>query len=399
MSPITRRWLIAAMVPVNVVGVLSWFGVYTFVNAYVVRGLGHSDVTWTGLTLAYAAGLIFWLIMCSQLSARFGRIVTIRLGLFVGAICFAAMAMVQHVALLAVLLFMTALATAMLDGAWFPMVAEAGGAKPGRAIATNMIIMNVVTAVLLVALGPLVDAARYELTFLLMAGLCAAAAIAFIPISRHLHATQADPVLAVLHLSRADIGTLARGPFLVLIVVAILVEPFNFHTVNQLLPNLARNVHDLREQSISQIVGLGRLPALLSLTLVAMVIDRSNVRRVYGALLVTVALVIVAMGRAESHATLTACYLTYFFFHGAVWATTGTAINSTVTARHRDAAFAITGIVMMVGQFLAGLLHNRLLAAGFDLPQVFTISPAVTAIGGLCIFIYTFTRHGRMKPQ
>ena len=61
-------------------------------------------------------------------------------------------------------------------------------------------------------------------------------------------------------------------------------------------------------------------------------------------------------------------------------------------------AFALLGGIMMAGQFLAGLMHNRLLDAGYSLRDVFVYSPAVAAVGATVLFIYSFTPHGRYSP-
>jgi len=190
------------------------------------------------------------------------------------------------------------------------------------------------------------------------------------------------------------LSQLSRGPFLILMVLAVLVEPFNFHTVNQLFPNLARSVHGLSEQTISQIVAFGRLPALATLAGIALVIDRVNVVRAYGGAIVAVAVVIVGMSAVPNAGALTGTYLLYYLAHGAVWGTNAAAVNATVRPRLRDSAFAITAIVMMFGQFLAGAMHNRLLAAGCSLPTVFAISAMIAGGGAALLIAYTFTAHG-----
>jgi MFS family permease len=391
--------LIAAMIPVHVVAAACWFGLYTFVNGYVARGLGHTDATWTAMTLAFTGGLIFWCIVCSSISARIGRIATIALGLFVGALCYVAFAYVTAPAALAAIMFIASFVVAAVDAAWMPLVAEAGGMRPGRALALNMIGNTVVTMTLIATLGHLVDGGRFRFCFFVVAGLCMLSTAAFMITARALRSAEQSPVLPVLKLRRDDLTELAHGPFLILALTAILVEPFNFHTVNQLFPNLARAAHALSEQTISQIVAFGRLPALLTLIGIAAVIDRVNVVRAYGGAIVAVAAVIVAMSAVGSAAMLTGTYLLYYLSHGAVWGTNAAAVNATVRPRLRDSAFAITAIVMMFGQFLAGALHNRLLAAGFTLPTVFAASAAIAGGGAVVLIGYTFTARSRRRAE
>ena len=39
--------LLLATLPVSFAGIATWFGLYTFVNGYLVRGLGYTNEQWT----------------------------------------------------------------------------------------------------------------------------------------------------------------------------------------------------------------------------------------------------------------------------------------------------------------------------------------------------------------
>jgi predicted MFS family arabinose efflux permease len=292
-------------------------------------------------------------------------------------------------------MFIASFVIAAVNAAWMPLVAEAGGVRPGRALALNMIANTIVTMTLIASLGRLLDGGRFTFCFLIIAAVCLVAAMAFVLMIPALRAADHAPVLPLVKLRRDDLSQLARGPFLVLMVLVVLVEPFNFHTVNQLFPNLARSVHGLSEQTISQIVAFGRLPALATLFGIALVIDRLNVVRAYGGAILAVALMIAMMSVVPRAGMLTGTYLLYYLTHGAVWGTNTAAVNATVRPRLRDSAFAITAIVMMFGQFLAGAMHNRLLAAGCSLPTVFVVSAAIAGGGAVLLIAYTFTAHSR----
>jgi len=192
-----------------------------------------------------------------------------------------------------------------------------------------------------------------------------------------------------------DVRELVYSAFPVVLLLGICAAPFAFHTSNQLFPNLARDIHHLREDSIARLVAMGRLPAMLTLVLMSPIIDRLNLVRFYGVFLFTDGLLIAAI--ALSHSTLVAggAYLVFYLSHGLVWAFALPAINVCVRPRLRDSAFALTAMFEIVGVFLAGVLHNRLIEAGFSLPYVFVVCGVVVGASGLLLLGYSFSGHAR----
>ena len=240
-----------------------------------------------------------------------------------------------------------------------------------------------------------------------VAGFCIACLAAFHFAARHLETladttniedeqpVRPDGPLSLLKLQWHDVRELVYSAFPVVLLLGICAAPFAFHTSNQLFPNLARDIHHLREDSIARLVAMGRLPAMLTLVLMSPIIDRLNLVRFYGVFLFTDGLLIAAI--ALSHSTLVAggAYLVFYLSHGLVWAFALPAINVCVRPRLRDSAFALTAMFEIVGVFLAGILHNRLIEAGFSLPYVFVVCGVVVGASGLLLLGYSFSGHAQ----
>jgi MFS family permease len=176
-------------------------------------------------------------------------------------------------------------------------------------------------------------------------------------------------------------------------------EPFNYLTVNQLFPNLARDAHGLLDRDISTLVAVARLPALLSLFVVATVIDRLNAFRVYGAGIAVVGLCVVALGQAAGLSALVVAYFVYYLIQGTVWGSNPAAVNGSVEPNLRDSAFALTSIVMSVALFGAGFVHNRLLGAGLSIQQVFSTVGFIPVVAGVVLVIFSFIRSRNLTAE
>ena len=88
--------------------------------------------------------------------------------------------------------------------------------------------------------------------------------------------------VSLVHLRRRELSTLVVGPFAVVVLVGCGFEACNYHTINQLFANLAQEVHGMSTGGIGTVVGVGGLPALLSVVLMGHFIDRCDPIRCYG---------------------------------------------------------------------------------------------------------------------
>ena len=84
--------LVVATLPVAFAGTVTWFGLYTFVNGYLVKGLGYSNEQWTEATLWFTGGMIVWQLLCTGIAARIGRRWTVTLSLLAGALFYLGLA-------------------------------------------------------------------------------------------------------------------------------------------------------------------------------------------------------------------------------------------------------------------------------------------------------------------
>lgn len=390
--------LVLTAFPVSLVGTLSWFGVFTFVNAYLTTGLGYTAETWTAVTLWFTGGMIVWPLLCTEISARIGRRKTVVLGMLAVSLFYFLIACTSNLIAIRLLLAMIALLQGTNSIAWLPMVAEYGRDYPGRAFAVMQLVGGAVATATLLFGGMLLAKTHYHDAFLYFGAVCALCTLAFWFSSRAMEAEVRCAVVSLRQVSRADLLRLFTGPFVILLLLGICMEPFNYHTANQLYPNLARDVYHLSNKHISMVVALGRLPAIVTLFVIAHVIDRLNVVRCYGAGLCATGVCIVAMGLAQGHGLLIAGFFAYYLCHGSVWGTNLAAINRVVSSRLRDSAFALMSVIMTCAVFVVGIVHNRLLAAGVSLPHVFTYCGAVAFVAGLCLVGYSFSRHLAQHP-
>ncbi len=389
MSRVAR--LILATLPVAFAGTATWFGLYTFVNGYLISGLGYSNEQWTEVTLWFTGTMIVWQLVCTEIASRLGRRNTVTLSLAAGAVFYLAIAITHDGLLIRALMGLAAFTQAVGLVTWQPLVANYGREKPGRALALNQWVGAVVGALTLIAGGQAIASLSYRDAFLGLGALCALSALLFHLVSRGFEEERAD-VVSLTRAFRADWRKLATGAFLVLSFVGLFLEPFNYLTVNQLFPNLARDAHGLLDRDISTLVAVARLPALLSLFVVAAVIDRLNALRMYGAGIAVVGLCVVALGQATGLTALVAAYFVYFLIQGSVWGSNAAAVNASVEPGLRDSAFALTSIVMSVALFGVGFVHNRLLGAGLTIQQVFSTVGFVPVAAGSVLVIYSFIR-------
>ncbi len=400
-------WLLAATTPVAFIASVTWYGAFTFANAYMIRGLGASNAQWTRATLAMSGGMLVWYLLTVEMSALMGRRRTAALGATIASLAYISLPLAREVWLVSVLLALMGFGTAGYLVAWLPYVTHVGGERPGRALTIASITFNLVSGITIFALGPALQAARFRFVFVSTGGICLACLAVFHFAARHLETlagaatpeeeepAPAEGPLSLLKLQWHDVRALVYSAFPIVLLLGICAAPFAFHTSNQLFPNFARDIHHLQEDSIARLVAMGRLPAMLTLVLMSPIIDRLNLVRFYGAFLFTDGLLIAAIALSQSTLVAGGAYLVFYLSHGLVWAFALPAINVCVRPRLRDSAFALTAMFEIIGVFLAGLLHNRLIEAGFSLPYVFIVCGVVVGASGLLLLGYSFTGHAR----
>jgi len=381
------RILLLAAFPISIVWTFSWFGVFTFVNAYVARDLGRSNEAWTQLTLCFMGGVVFWQILVTEISARIGRRTTIMFAMGVTALLYVAVGFVTSQAALGALLAIAGIMPAVAVVVWLPMAAEAGGDRPGRALALSQVISHGLGALALVAGGYLLSIGGFRTMFLVVGAACLASMVAFYVITLPPRNHSPGHIVSLFSLTRSDVAGLARGMFPWVLLLGVCIEPFNFHTANQLFPNLARDIHGLSEQKISAVVGLMRLPGLLSLFLLAHWIDRLIPSACYGVGLISAGLALRFMGGAGAEHSLILGYGLFYLGHGMVWGSNTASVNACGRPHLRDSAFAIMSVSMVTCVFGVGLVHNRLLDRGYSLPAVFRTCGAIAAVGGVMLIL------------
>jgi len=372
---------------------LSWFGIFTFVNGYLVNDLHYSNEEWTAVMLWYTGSMVVWPFFCSEFSSLLGRRRTVALALALAGVLFGGFYFIHHRALICLMLSLMALAVAVVSSVYMPMVAGAGGAKPGRALATFNIVNTLTGASALIGGGYLAAHLGYRQAFCWFALACVVCAVLFFLQTGRFGNAPEIKAVSVRGLSRADIIALLTGPFLIIVLCGLSMEAFNYLTVNQLWPNLARDRFDMSERTISTMVALGRLPALITLTILAQFIDRMNVVRFYGFSFLYVALCVFTLGMAQTPTALKTAYVAYFIGMGCIWGSNSPAVNASVSPRLRDSAFALMLIPAQLALFLVGIVHNRMLAAGLTLPEVFRWCGIIAALGGgMVLIVYSFIR-------
>ncbi|HOF39353.1 MAG TPA: MFS transporter [Candidatus Hydrogenedentes bacterium] len=404
-------WLLAATTPIAFIASVTWYGAFTFANAYMIRGLGASNAQWTRATLAMSGGMLVWYLFTVEMSALLGRRQTATLGTSIAALAYISLPFAHEVWMVSVLLALMGFGTAGYLVAWLPYVTHVGGNRPGRALTMASISYNLISGIAIFALGPALQAAHFHFVFFLTGGACLGCLVLFYFAARHLEA-QADTSaaeenqparptdpLSLLKLQWHDVRELVRSAFPIVLLLGICAAPFAFHTSNQLYPNLMRDIHHLQEDAIARLVAVGRVPAMLTLFLMSPIIDRLNLVRFYGLFLFTDGLLIAAIALAQSTLMAGTAYLVFYLSHGFVWAFALPAINVCVRPRLRDSAFALTAMFEILGVFFAGMLHNRLLEAGCSLPCVFVVCGVVAGLSGLLLLCYSFSGHSRRNGR
>ncbi len=378
----SRYAFLAAAVIVAFVINLAWFGFYTFINAYLTVELQRSDTEWTRTSICFAIGTLLAQFLTTEISARIGRRRTVNLSIALAAAGYALMACTRNIVVINVVVALLGFVPVALAIAWTSMVATIGGERPGRAIATYMVVNTAVGAGAIALGGLLVDQSHYRLLFAGTAVVCAAGAFLFPVASRHLAGGAPGEVVSLLRMRWNDFAGNVAPIVIVIVVLGFCMEPFMFLSVNQLVPNICRQYHGMGEGAIGLIVGLGRLPALASLFVVRHLIDRLNAVRVYGVSMAIAGIAVVCMGYAQGMAILVLCYVLYYLVYGAVWGSNLAALNANVTPQYRDIAITLGISGTTVFNAIASVAQNRMLEGGASLAQVFLVCGLLGGFAG-----------------
>lgn len=381
MRPLARS--IALNLPVSFLSAITWFGVYTLVNAYVTKGLGGSDPQWAAVTLWLAGGMAFWLLVCTEIIRLIGRRNTVTLSMLVAALAYASIAFTHNFTLIGVALATMAFTQAAISTAFWSLLLQTTD-KPGRTLAIYQWTVTALTVASVSVGGFFAENNAYTTIFLGIGGISALCAIAFHVLSAPLrHDT--TPVVSLWRLTRADLRDLLHAPYLRVLLLGICGEPWYYHMVNQLFRNHASLAFNLREDTIGLIVSLGRIPSLLTLIVVAHVIDRLNIARFYGIMLAISAIGAAIITAAPTATLMIIAYFAYYLIHGAVWGSNGAAINAQIPPRLRDTAFSVMSIAQSIMVFFVGVTQQRMLAAHWSIPRLFLACSALAVVCGVAL--------------
>lgn len=439
MVPLPR--FCAIVLPAAFVWSVSWFGMYSFVNSYVSRDLHVSTQDWTTATLWLTASMIFCQLWAADLAGRIGRVPALLVAMIAAAVSFAGIAIARDFRIVGPMLALMGFAQAVANVIWFPLVAQLGGDKPGKALAINQLLTVIVSFAILVAGSALAARLTYLTLFWIVTGVSLGCAGVFAIVTRRpapgatptpgeWTMPRDEPIVSLRHLKRSDIAALMGGPFLFILLIGVALEPFNYHTLNQLFQNLLRstitgsatggasdviattqaaasagtNESAGVEQFITNLVAIGRMPAIVMLYALGRHIDRLNPVRWYGMGLTLAAITLVTMGVITSKGSLMVLYPLFYVFHGAVWAGNSASVNAVVEPRLREVAFILMSTFANVALLIVGLIHNRLAEQGVSLRTIFVLCGSVALFSGLMLTLYAkralrLTRESRNRSQ
>lgn len=420
MVPLPR--FCAIVLPAAFVWSVSWFGMYSFVNSYVSRDLRVSTQDWTTATLWLTASMIFCQLWAADLAGWIGRVPALLVAMIATAVSFAGIAIARDFRIVGPMLALMGFAQAVANVIWFPLVAQLGGDKPGRALAINQLLTVVVSFAILVAGSTLAARLTYLTLFWIITGVSLGCAGVFALVTRRPSPgttpqpgewtmPRDEPIVSLRHLKRSDIAALMGGPFLFILLIGVALEPFNYHTLNQLFQNLlrstitgsatggaiattqasigaAKNESAGVEQFITNLVAIGRMPAIIMLFVLGRRIDRLNPVRWYGMGLTFAAITLVTMGVITSKGSLMVLYPLFYVFHGAVWAGNSASVNAVVEPRLREVAFILMSTFANVALLIVGLIHNSLAEQGVSLRTIFVLCGSVALFSGVMLTLY-----------
>ena len=391
---LSRTQYMTMAVPVAFSATITWFGVFTMVNAYLVKGLKYTDEEWAGAVLWLTGGIVFWLLAIGAVASKLGRRGTLALALAMAGVGFGVIAMTTQIRVIAPMLGLMAIVQAATSIVFLSLITKHSGHGPGKALAVFQWITTVATIISLVVGGYLMEAGYYRVTFLGIGVLLLTSAAVFYHASRPLAAYDSETIVGLFSLNRADRGVFLRAPFLPVILLGICGETWYFVMVNQLFRNLAIDHFAMSESTVGWIVALGRLPSLLSLYYLSHRADHINVRLAYGIGIIAGAICSIGIGWAPTAVMMIAVYSLYFAGQGIVWGVNVSTVSSAVPTRLRESALGLLVIVQMGMALLVGALQKAMLARGYSLKWIFTSCAVLGLISGIALVVYALRRPG-----
>ncbi|MCE9589507.1 MAG: MFS transporter [Planctomycetes bacterium] len=380
--------------PVSFVAMIAWFGVYTLVNAYVTRGLHGSDDRWATLSLCLSVGMVVSLLVCTEIILLLGKRNTVTLSIVLAAAAFVAIAFTENFVVIGGALAVMGFTQAALATAYLSLLTHAAGDRPGRALGIYQWTVTVVTILILPPCGYLAEQGWYRMMFLLIAVVCAGCAAAFHFTAKSM-GHQETEVVSIWRLSRRDLSELLHGPYVRVLLLGICGEPWYYHMVNQLFRNHAHDAFGLGEDTISQVVALGRIPSLISLFVVAHFIDRLNITRFYGIALAVSAVAAALITAMPASGLMIGAYFLYYAVHGTVWGSNSAAVNAQIAPRLRESAFTLMSLAQSGAMIVVGVTQQRMLAYGMTFPSIYAVCAAVAVLCGVALAV---TSRRRAEP-
>jgi MFS family permease len=375
---------------VGLVNSFAWFGTFTFVNGYIVKELGFSNQQWTTVSLCFSGGIVFWSIFALEIATWIGRRNTLTIGFVLTGIIYFLLGGLRNLYVIGLLLWLMGYIPAVYNGCWLAIAASVNNSKSSRMLVINQLVLILTGILALICSGYIITLIGFQKTFLLFGGICLICGALFhvsvVPLAERANCQ----IKSFRQFSRHDISGLFSLPLCIILLFGFCLEPFNYHTINQLLPNLTRDYYHFSENAVGMLVALGRLPAILVLIILIYSVTVLNVLRVYGFCMMIAGVMVFLQGWIHSTHSMILLFFLFYLFHGGSWGTNTATVNQIIPQQMRDSVFSLLSIVGTLMIFLVGFFHNRLLASGFSLQDVFYYCGFFSMGGGMILFIYSF---------
>jgi MFS family permease len=213
------------------------------------------------------------------------------------------------------------------------------------------------------------------------------AAAAFILLTRPVrHELRGAPERTVFQFSAEEWRTLLGPHMIVLLIFGAMLEPFNFHTSNQLLSSLMHTTFGKGEEYVGGAAGLTRLCLIAGALTLGMFFEHVAPHRRWAMGMIGAGASVVAMGLAPTAGVAVAFLVCFQFLYPLNWCGNSVAVVEAAGQERRTLAMSLMLAVMYLGMLLAGIFQRTLLGAGVSLPMVFVACGAIGALGGLIIF-------------
>ena len=372
----------------SVASALCSTGAATFVNLYVTRELGHPDVVWASLALAFTSANVAGSLLTSITVPWLGSRRVLTLCLLAAAASYVVFATVTNVTLIMVGLLVCGAAMGMADTAHISMLLCAAPEAGGRAIAARSVVGGLTGMTILVLWGQLLDLLGYRSTFVTAAVLLGIAAPTFWALTRTIcERLEAPSEQGLLQMRRTDWRAFLSPHLLVMLAFGALLEPWMGRTRVQLTPNLFSTTFGMAESTIGQVVGLSGLVTVIGCLTVGMLFQRAAPSRRWGLSMILSGACLSGMGMVGSGLSAVALLMAHQLTYVGCLCSAGVAIADAGGPRRRTMALSLGTTTYFIGMLSASLAHRLMLGAGVSLPRVFIVAGAVGAFGGLAMLL------------